>query len=82
MNAQFAVGKLICDHINFHLGGPEPQDHVIKMAEIVPLNGGSESEFIALISKLSRLLSVARGWRRYIKNCAKSSKKGNTLNGN
>ena len=61
MSARFAVGKLICDHINFHLGGPESQDHVIRMAEIAPWNGESKSEFILLLSKLIRL-SERRPW--------------------
>ena len=55
MSAWFAVGKLICDHINFHLDDPETQDHVIRMAEFVPWNGELKSEFISLLSKLIRL---------------------------
>ena len=55
MCARFAVGKLICDHINSHLDDPETQDHVIGMAEFVPWNGELKSEFISLLSKLIRL---------------------------
>ena len=55
MDAQYAVGKLICDHINSHLDNPDTQDHVIRMAEFVPWNGELKSEFISLLSKLIRL---------------------------
>ena len=39
MDAQFAVGKLICDHIILHIDNPNTQTHVIRMAEFVPWNG-------------------------------------------
>ena len=55
MDAQYAAGKLICDHINSHLDNPDTQDHVIKMAEFAPWNRELKSEFIALLSKLIRL---------------------------
>ena len=55
MDAQFTVGKLICDHINSQLDDPDTQDHAIRMAEFVPWNGALKSEFISLLSKLIRL---------------------------
>ena len=39
MDAQFEVGKLICDHIVLHIDDPNTQTHVIRMAEFVPWNG-------------------------------------------
>ena len=55
MDAQFAVGKLICDHIILHLDDPDAQAQVIRMAEFVPWNGELKREFISLLSKLIRL---------------------------
>ena len=55
MDAQFAVGKLICDHIILHLDDPDAQEQVIRMAEFVPWNGELKREFISLLSKLIRL---------------------------
>ena len=55
MDAQFEVGKLICDHIALHIDDPNTQIHTIKMAEFVPWNGELKREFITLLSKLIRL---------------------------
>ena len=55
MDAQFAVGKLICQHITLHLENPDTQEHAIQMAEFVPWNGELKREFISLLSKLIRL---------------------------
>ena len=55
MDAQFAVGKLICDRIILHLDNPDAQERVIRMAEFAPWNGELKREFISLLSKLIRL---------------------------
>ena len=55
MDAQFAAGRLICDHITLHLDDLETQEQVIRMAEFVPRNGELKREFISLLSKLIRL---------------------------
>ena len=82
MDAQFAVGKLICDHIILHLDDPDAQTHVIRMAEFVPWNGELKREFISLLSKLIRLSERRPCLATIHKKLCELSKKESFPNGN